>query len=103
MAQNKFAQYLGIVIGSPFLFIGIVFMLTGKVGVGLPFVMLGLVPVLSKIAAARKPDSPEDGPEASARGGGGRGLRQTGHWGESARGRGLTVLNRMLFHERELR
>jgi hypothetical protein len=64
--------FLGILLGSPFALIGLIFMLRGKVGVGLPFLLLGLAPFLSGAVAGRKAASPADDrgtqPPASAGG-----------------------------------
>jgi hypothetical protein len=58
VARSKNAGFLGIMVGSPFAFLGLIFLLRGKVGVGLPFLLLGLIPISSGAVAGRKATSP---------------------------------------------
>ena len=62
MARSKNPRLLGLLLGSPFAFLGLVFLLGGKVGVGLPFLLLGLAPALAGAAAGRKAAPPADDP-----------------------------------------
>lgn len=62
VARYKSSGFLRLLLGSPFAFLGLIFLLKGKVGVGLPFLLLGLASVGSGAVAGRKADPPAGDP-----------------------------------------
>jgi hypothetical protein len=63
VARNEKRGLVGILLGSPFALLGLIFLLGGKVGVGLPFLLLGLAPAVLGAATGRHAASPADDPD----------------------------------------
>ncbi|MDX2036231.1 MAG: hypothetical protein SFX72_06235 [Isosphaeraceae bacterium] len=65
--QTKNPGLIGLLFGSPFALIGLIFLMRGRFGVALPFLMLGVVPALAGTAIGRKAGTAQD-PETPAGG-----------------------------------
>jgi hypothetical protein len=84
MAQNKKIG-IGIgILGFPLVVLGFIFLIGGKLGIGLPFFGAGLVFIVMGAAAARKAASPSDSTGAQPPAGGDSGRAEPG----AARDRG---------------
>lgn len=58
MARRNRTGLIGLLLGSPFALLGVIFLLSGKVGVGLPFLLLGLAAAGSGAVAGRSTPAP---------------------------------------------